>query len=268
MLACHLGRKPPAALFLAIFLCFVICSASQAQTTTAVRQASNPLISYTSILLQWDYLGTLGPVNHYLTLNIQPSIPFHLNNNMDMLALSDLPVNSQMKMIYANAPGMQFGDYQQFLFFSRAKSGSTYFGIGPVFSFPTATDPALASGKWGIGPALQAAYFGDKISYGVIGYYLCSYAGDPSKPDISRTYWNPWITFTIDQANNWGMQTEPYYDFIASQAQVPLEVYYNHFVIFNGNPVKFTFDGLYWPIAPSYFPNWSLRFNVTLLYPK
>jgi len=224
----------------------------------------NPLVTTSSILFQWDYLGKLGPVEHYLTLNIQPAIPFHLNDKVDLLAYSDLPINSQMKMIYASAPGMSLGDYQQFLFFSRANSGNTYFGIGPVFSFPTATNPNLASGKWGIGPALQAAYFGEKVSYGVIGYYLFSYAGDPNKSNVSRTYWNPWLTFTIDQQSNFGVQTEPYYDFIANQAQVPLEVYYNRFITFNGQPAKLTFDGLYWPIAPSYFPNWSLRFNLTL----
>jgi hypothetical protein len=126
----------------------------------------------------------------------------------------------------------------------------------------------LASGKWGIGPALQAAVFGDKISYGIIGYYLWSYAGDPSKPNISKTYWNPWLTYTLDQSNNVGVQSEPYYDFIINQAQIPLELYYNHFAMINNQLYKFTFDGLYWPVAPSYFPTWTLRFNITLFWPK
>jgi hypothetical protein len=241
-----------------------MCSSVLAQAT----MEGNPLINYSSILLQWDYLGKLGPVNHYLTLNIQPSIPFHLNNKVDLIAMLDLPINSQMKMIYATAPGMNLGDYQQFLFFSPANTGNKYFGIGPIFSFPTATESNLASGKWGIGPALQAANFGEKISYGIIGYYLCSYAGNPTKPNISRTYWNPWLTWTLDQLNNVGVQTEPYYDFTANQAQVPLEAYYNHFMMIGHQIVKLTFDGLYWPIAPDYFPTWSVRFNLTLIYPK
>jgi hypothetical protein len=256
------------ALVIVFLLGSLMISAAAAQTPTDMAKTPNPLVSANSVLLQWDYIGQLGPVEHYLTLNIQPAFPFHLNDQFDLLLYSDLPVNSQMKMIYANAPGMSLGDYQQFLFFSRAYSGNTYLGIGPVFSFPTATDSNLASGKWGIGPALQAAVFNEKISYGIIGYYLFSYAGDPARPNISRTYWNPWLTFTIDQFNNWGVQTEPYYDFTASQAQIPLELYYNHFVMFNNHPVKFTFDGLYWPIAPAYFPTWSLRFNITLLCPK
>lgn len=232
------------------------------------NKALNPLVGFSSVLLQWDYLSKLGPVDHYLTLNIQPAIPFHLNDQVDLLAYSDLPINSQMKMIYASAPGMKLGDYQQFLFFSRANTGNAYFGAGPLFSFPTATDPNLASEKWGIGPALQAAVFGEKISYGVIGYYLCSYAGNPNKSNISRTYWNPWLTYALDQFNNVGVQTEPYYDFTADRLQIPLEIFYNHFAMVNNQLCKFTFDGLYWPVAPSYFPAWSLRFNLTLLWPK
>lgn len=250
-----------------LFFCPAFHSVAFAQTQATV-EVQNPLVSFNSLLLQWDYLGKLGPVQHYLTLNIQPAFPLHLNDQVDLLLYSDLPINSQMKMIYANAPGMKLGDYQQFLFFSRAHTGNTYLGVGPVFLFPTATDPNLASGKWGVGPALQAAVFGDKISYGVIGYYLFSFAGDPNRPNISRTYWNPWFTYTLDQFSNVGLQTEPYYDFIINHAQVPIEIFYNRFAIINNQLVKFTFDGLYWLIAPSYFPNWSLRFNITLFWPK
>lgn len=244
---------------------FEFCSPSFAQE---VKTASNPLVSYNTILFQWDYFNKLGPKDHYLTLNIQPSLPFHLNDKIDMIAYSDIPINSQMKMIYADAPAMNVGDIQQMFFFSKANTGNAYFGVGPVFSFPTATDPNLASGKWGIGPALQAAVFEEKKSYGIIGYYLFSYAGDPNKPSISRTYWNPWLTINLDQSNNVGIQMEPYYDFNNNIWQVPLETYYNHFITINNQPIKLTFDGLYWPVAPSYIPKWSVRFNITLFYQK
>jgi hypothetical protein len=260
--------------FLALVLSAVFSSLSfadiihEANLQIPAKHPQNPFIAYSSLLLQWDYLTKLGPVDHYLTLNIQPAFPFHLNDQVDLLAFSDLPINSQLKMIYASAPGMKLGDYQQFLFFSRANTGNTYFGVGPVFSFPTATDSNLASGKWGIGPALQAAVFGEKISCGIIGYYLTSYAGDPGSPNISRTYWNPWLSYTLDQESNVGVQTEPYYNFIANQAQIPLEVFYNRFATLYNQLMKFTFDGLWWPVAPSYFPSWSLRFNITLFWQK
>ncbi|MDI6731544.1 MAG: hypothetical protein QME05_03045 [Candidatus Margulisbacteria bacterium] len=249
-----------------LFLLLLVCPAFASQPDT--HNTSNPFIAYSSLLLQWDYLNKLGPVNHYLTLNIQPSVPFHLNQQVDLLLYSDLPVNSEMKMIYTNAPAMQLGDYQQFLFFSPANTGNLYFGVGPIFSFPTATTSVLASEKWGIGPALQAAYFGEKVAYGVIGYYLCSYAGNPNRPNISRTYWNPWLTYNLDTFNNVGIQSEPYVNFMTGQVQIPLEAYYNHFILLNNDPVKFTFDGLYWPVAPNYFPSWSLRFNITLMVPR
>lgn len=245
----------------------IVFSVLASQLTSPVF-AKNPLVSANSVLFQWDYLGKLGPIDHYLTLNIQPAFPFHLNDKVDMIAYSDLPVNSQMRMVYASAPAMNIGDFQQYFFFSAADSDSVYLGIGPVFSFPTATNPNLASNKWGIGPAVQAAVFGEKISYGVIGYYMCSYAGDPSRPNINRTYWNPWLTFNINKDYNVGVQTEPYCDFNTGQWQIPLEAYVNRFISINNQPVKLTLDGLWWAVAPSAFPQWSARFNITLFYPK
>jgi hypothetical protein len=260
-------KKTALLYLLVIYFLFLFYSVSFAQSVSITAEAVNPLIGYNTLLLQWDYSRHLGPMDHYLTLNIQPSLPFHLNDQVDMIAYSDLPINSQMKMIYTNAPGMKLGDYQQYLFFSQAHTGNNYLGVGPVFTFPTATDQNIASGKWGIGPALQAAVFGERISYGIVGYYLWSYAGDPNKSNISHTYWNPWLTFTIDKFNNWGLQTEPYFDFISNQGQVPLEIYYNHFALIGSQLTKFTFDGLYWPVPPSSAPNWTLRFNITLFWP-
>jgi hypothetical protein len=231
-------------------------------------QNSNPIMRENTLLLQWDYLRKLGAVDRYLTINVQPTLPFHLNDTLDLVAYSDLPINAEAKVVYTSAAGLNIGDYQQYFYFSRPNSGNTYFGIGPILSFPTATDPELTSGKWGLGPALMTFYLDEKISYGINGYYLFSFAGNPNKPDLHRTYWNPYVSFKIDRLSDWGMQIEPYYDFVAGYGQLPLELYYEHLVTLHNLNTKITINGLYWLFAPSYFPSWSARFCLTLIWPK
>ncbi|MGB8463702.1 MAG: hypothetical protein WCE49_02020, partial [Terrimicrobiaceae bacterium] len=41
-------------------------------------------------------------------------------------------------------------------------------GIGPAFTFPTASSTDLGQGKWGIGPSLVGLYIGKKIVAGAL----------------------------------------------------------------------------------------------------
>ena len=52
------------------------------------------------------------------------------------------------------------GDIQLPLLLSFPKKliGNWIFGLGPVFQFPTATDDALGSDQWGLGPAVVVGY--------------------------------------------------------------------------------------------------------------
>lgn len=233
-----------------------------------LAQQPNPLVSAASYLFQWDYFNKLGPTDHYLALNIQPSIPFHLNDKLDLLSLSDIPINSEMKMIFPNSNPMILGDIQEDLLFSRANSGNVYVGLGPVFLFPTATTPQYGSEKWGLGPALQLAVFEEKKSYGLLANQIWSFAGNPNRPDINQTFLNPWITFNLDKTTTAGVQTESYIYWLTGRWQIPLEGYYNKFFTINKQVFRLGFFGLYWLEAPSYFPNWSARFCLTLFYPK
>ena len=180
---------------LACFLCIIVLSFFSPVHAAAV----NPFIAFTTVLFQWDYFNKLGPTDHYLSLNIQPSVPFHLNDKIDLISLSDIPINSEMKMIFPNSHPMVLGDIQENLFFSQANTGNFYAGFGPVLLFPTATTAQYGSEKWGAGPTLMLANFEDEKNYGLIANHVWSFAGNPSRSNISQTFLNPWITFNLSK---------------------------------------------------------------------
>jgi hypothetical protein len=58
-------------------------------------------------------------------------------------------------------------------------------GLGPTFSFPTATDNFFGSEKLSIGPAVTAIYLGNKWKFGLIAQHWWSVAGEDNRPDVS-----------------------------------------------------------------------------------
>ena len=77
-----------------------------------------------------------------LQTNIQPVIPFQLNEDWNMISRTILPVIHQKDI--SPGAGSQFGlgDTSLSLFLSpqRPASDSVIWGAGPIFLLPTATD--------------------------------------------------------------------------------------------------------------------------------
>lgn len=77
-------------------------------------------------------------------------------------------------------------------------------GIGGAIIMPTASDPALGSEKWSIGPAYVAIAKKDNFQGGVLAQWLFSVAGDNSRDDINSISLQPFGGFGI--AGGWSVQ--------------------------------------------------------------
>lgn len=116
------------------------------------KKLSNPIASLISVPFQFNYDHGYGPDDgDKATLNIQPVIPFKINEDWNVISRTILPVTWQNDI--AGPSGTQFGlgDITQSFFFSPSKptESGIVWGVGPVFLLPTATDELLGSGKWG-----------------------------------------------------------------------------------------------------------------------
>ena len=88
----------------------------------------------------------------FFNLNIQPVIPFSVSERWKLIARTILPLDSIPTPDGERHTGT--GDIQEQLFFTPAESGSLIWGLGPVFSLPTATAAPVETGSWAIGPGL------------------------------------------------------------------------------------------------------------------
>jgi hypothetical protein len=99
------------------------------------------------------------------------------------------------------------GDIVIIGFFSPERLGKYIWGVGPVISFPTATDKVLGSGKWSAGPSIILGAQRQRWLAAIIAFNICSFAGDSDQADVNRTQVD--IVFRYHLGNRWIFVSSP-----------------------------------------------------------
>ena len=112
------------------------------------QELSNPLADLMSIPFQMNYDRNIGPRDDgkKLQTNIQPVIPFGLNEDWNLISRTIMPVIYQDDIFPGAGSQFGLGDINLSLFFSPKKpSAGITWGIGPVLLLPTASDELLGA---------------------------------------------------------------------------------------------------------------------------
>src|SRR5262249_32472996 len=127
-------------------------AASAGQDAVALsKKTQNPVADLVALPFQFNFNNGGGLRDQtQMVLNFQPVIPIHLGSKVNLIARSVIPILSTPDGSGRRDRGL--GDIQEQLYFAPAKEGLFTWGLGPVFSFPTATVPAATTGSWGLGP--------------------------------------------------------------------------------------------------------------------
>jgi hypothetical protein len=111
--------------------------AAQAQDAADLAQElANPLAAIVSVPFQLNSDGNLGPddAGSRTTLNLQPVIPFALDNGANIITRTIIPYIWQEDVI----PGTSqsgFGDILVSAWYSRTTEANLTWGVGPVVRF-------------------------------------------------------------------------------------------------------------------------------------
>jgi len=236
------------------------------------QQLANPIANLISLPFQnnfeWGY-GLDGDGFRY-TLNTQPVIPISINPSTNVISRTIMPIIAQNDVTGAGTSQFGLGDVVQSLFFSpkAASSSGVVWGAGPVFLVPTATDRALGSGKWGMGPTGVVLKIDGPNTYGVLANHIWSIAGSSTRADVSATFFQPFFSHTTKSATTWSVNSETTYDWLGDTWLVPISASVTQLVMVGKQPVSIGPAVKYWLASPTGGPDWGLRLNVTLLFPK
>lgn len=170
------------------------------------RASQNPVAAMNSIPVQfnWTTGGGLGDATQSVT-NIQPVLPLTLNKEYNLLSRTIVPIVNLPAGGTDRIKGI--ADIQQQVYLTPSKPGSVIWGVGPIFSFPTATNPALETGQFALGPAFVVLTMPGRWVLGAVVNNLWRIAGSSSTTAINAFFVQPFINYNLSRG--WALSTAP-----------------------------------------------------------
>jgi hypothetical protein len=259
-----------AAVALALFRSAVAQEASPADHADLAKQLANPVASLISVPFQgnWDFGIGVNDAARF-TLNFQPVIPISLNDDVNLIVRTILPIIDAE----SPAPGVDdasgLGDTTQSFFFSpKEPVGGWILAAGPVILWPTATDDLLGTEKWGLGPTALALRQDGPWTVGLLANHIWSVGGDSGRDDVNSTFIQPFVSYITSTKTTFTLNMENSYDWEYEQWNVPLNLIVSQLLKIGSQPVQLFAGGRIYLDKPTGGPDWGLRAGLILLFPK
>jgi hypothetical protein len=243
-------------------------AASEADDATAIaKKLQNPVANLISVPIQWNLNTAVGPDRQdQSVINVQPVIPFHITEEWNLITRTIMPI------INTPVPDWEFGlgDVQLSLFASPAKPSKFIWGAGPIFQFPTATDDALGQDKWCAGPSVVGLMMDGPWVYGALANQIWSFAGDEDREDVSQMLIQPFINYNM--ADGWYLTSSPIItaNWKADSDDtwiVPIGGGVGKVFKVGDQMLNASMQTYYNVISPDLGPEWTLRFQLTFVFP-
>jgi len=235
------------------------------------KKTQNPVADLISVPFQNNFDFGVGPEDRTVwNLNIQPVIPFHLNERWNLVTRTILPVNHIPQLAPRLESASGIGDLNPSFFLSPAGAETFVWGLGPTMTFPTASDRQLGKGNWSMGPAAVGLFIKGPWVVGALANHQWSFAGWGKRstnafllqPFLNYNFKGGWYltsspiitgNFSVGSGDHWVLPLGGGGGKIVRLGKVP----FNISLAAYGNVVTPT-DG----------PGWQLRFQVAALFPE
>ena len=171
---------------------------AQEAAPDAEAQANNPLSNMKAVSFHNYYIGDLTQTDKTADqFWLRFAQPFKLGNGQWLMRAS-LPVNS-LPVGLDGSRRTGIGDLTVLLGYTMDTGNpAVSFGVGPVFTLPTATSRALGSNKWSAG--LVNVYFNGsspKVQYGYLATWQHSFAGSDGYDKVNVASFQPMVFYQL-----------------------------------------------------------------------
>ena len=233
------------------------------------RAAQNPVASMISLPFQNNTNFDFGPREKTQNImNIQPVLPFELNDDWNLITRTILPVISQPEFTPDQDRENGLGDTLFTAFLSPRESGKWIWGAGPALLLPTSTDDRLGAGEWGAGPSAVVLTIRGPWVVGSLFSNVWSFTGDN---DVNLFTWQYFVNYNFN--DGWYLTTSPVInaDWKANSKDtwtVPFGGGVGKILKIGNQPINAQASAYYNVEKPEFGADWQLRLQIQFLFPK
>ena len=203
--------------------------ASRTTAEELAKKLSNPIASLISVPFQFNWDQGYGPNDgEKAYVNVQPVIPFSLNEDWNLISRTILPIAWQNDIAGPSGDQFGLGDTPfRVLSPAQANRGRHHLGRGTGHSC-CRREPmtCLEAGKWGAGPTGVALKQSGPWTVGILANHIWSFAGDDDRGDVNSTFLQPFVSYTTKDAWTFSLNTESTYNWeterMVRSAQFPI----------------------------------------------
>jgi hypothetical protein len=246
---------------------------AQDDAADLAKKLANPVSSLISLPIQVNYDENMGPSEDgsVWKINIQPVLPFSMNDDWNIISRTILPIINQTDVPVKGMGESGIGDIVQSLFFSPKEptSGGWVLGVGPVFLLPTGSEDALTADKWGVGPTVLALKQVGPWTIGGLVNHIESFAGEDARDDVSATFLQPFASYVTPTKTTLALSLESTYDWKNEEWSVPVNFNVSQMLKVGPQIMQASVGARYWADSPDTAADgWGFRAQLTFLFPR
>jgi hypothetical protein len=234
------------------------------------KAAQNPVGDLISLPLQNNMQFGVGPDDRVLdVLNIQPVYPFKLNEDWNLITRTILPVVSSPVPGSDRTSGI--GDVNFTAFLSPRDPGNVIWGVGPVLSFPTASDRLLGTDRYSAGLSAVVLTMPGNWVVGALASQMWDYAGDSQGSSVNSFLLQYFVNYNF--SSGWYFTSAPImtanWDAPSGEKwSIPVGGGAGKIVRLGKLPLNINTQVFYYLEKPAGGPDWEWRFQVQAMFPK
>ncbi len=240
-------------------------------TEELAKAAQNPVAAMISVPFQSNTNFNSGPFNRTQEVfNIQPVVPLQLNHEWNVISRTIVPLISQPDP-RLNASSNGIGDITESLFLSPSHPGEVIWGLGPVFTVPSASDPILGAGKVLFGPTAVLLTMPGHWVIGALLNNQWSVGGNALRPNVNAGLAQLFVNYNM--ADGWYLTSQPIItvNWLAGSGEqwtVPVGGGFGRVFKVDGQAMNAQIAGYYNAIRPTGVSDWQLRTMIVFMFPE
>ncbi|MCP4404465.1 MAG: transporter [bacterium] len=171
-----------------------LCLPALAQDADLAKTAQNPVGDLISIPFQFNVNFGVGPdEDEQIILNIQPVYPLNLSEKWNWINRLIVPVIDQPAPVDKSG----LGDIQYQGFLTPAQPKGFIWGVGPVLSFPSASEDLLGSEKWSAGAGVVVLKIAGPWVFGGVANNIWSISGEEDRGDVNLFFAQYFVNYNF-----------------------------------------------------------------------